>query len=439
MSNTSETSSVSAPTPPKTFFEYIRSFGPGIIVVLTWLGAGDIVEMSIAGGNYGYGLMWAGVIAVVIRFLFVSLIAKYQLCNQHGEGVLDGLARLHSIFPFALMVAAFVMGHVYCGYMTRGIGECCVNLTGVGTIWIWALGWNVVAMFVVFKPEFQRIDVLFKVFLVVLSVSFLGTAIWVGPDVGSVFEGVFAFKLPEKRGDFDPLLVTTGMIGAVGGSLMNLVYPYFLDNKGWNAPEYRRVQTYDLLLAILVMILLNASIWTLGAEVLYPTGLTIEGADDLPPLLTKVLGHWAGILVYVGIFAAIYSSLVGHALGLGYLGSHGFLRWKHGADAKISDYRRHPCYRWIVIWCLGSSLIYTASNMPNFVTLTLLANSAQVILVPMIAGGVWWITADARIIGDKYRNRWWENALLLFLFCLVIWGAYGAIRAIFGLFSFGAS
>ena len=31
---------------PRTFLEYVRSFGPGLVVVLTWLGAGDIVEMG---------------------------------------------------------------------------------------------------------------------------------------------------------------------------------------------------------------------------------------------------------------------------------------------------------------------------------------------------------------------------------------------------------
>ena len=33
--------------------------------------------------------------------------------------------------------------------------------------------------------------------------------------------------------------------------------------------------------------------------------------------------------------------------------------------------------------------------MPDFVALTLAANSAQVVLLPMLAGGLWWITASA--------------------------------------------
>ena len=49
--------------------------GPGLIVALTWLGAGDMVDSAVAGGNYGYALMWAMVIALFVRFLFVSIIA----------------------------------------------------------------------------------------------------------------------------------------------------------------------------------------------------------------------------------------------------------------------------------------------------------------------------------------------------------------------------
>lgn len=52
---------------PRTFGEYLRSFGPGIVVVLTWLGAGDIIDMGVAGANYGYSLMWVLVAALLFR------------------------------------------------------------------------------------------------------------------------------------------------------------------------------------------------------------------------------------------------------------------------------------------------------------------------------------------------------------------------------------
>src|SRR6476469_4707936 len=108
------------PPVPHSLIEYLRSFGPGIVIVLTWLGAGDVVDMGIAGSNYGYSLMWVLVVAVLMRFLFVSLIARYPLCTQHGQVVLDGLARLHRGFALILLIVCFVMGHVYGAYMSAG-------------------------------------------------------------------------------------------------------------------------------------------------------------------------------------------------------------------------------------------------------------------------------------------------------------------------------
>ena len=73
---------------PKTFWEYLKSFGPGFVIVLTWLGSGDIVSAGVAGGNYGYTLMWAMVFALLMRFFFVTTIAKYQLCNPQLPQIL---------------------------------------------------------------------------------------------------------------------------------------------------------------------------------------------------------------------------------------------------------------------------------------------------------------------------------------------------------------
>ena len=148
--------SMAPPIVPRSFSEYVRSFGPGIVIVLTWLGAGDVVDMATAGANYGYALLWVFVVAVLFRFLFVSLIARYQLCNQHGEGVLDGLARLHPLYAPVLLVAAIVMGHVYGSYMTRGVGEICQNVFGFGAIWQWAILCNGIAFYLVFQPELSR-------------------------------------------------------------------------------------------------------------------------------------------------------------------------------------------------------------------------------------------------------------------------------------------
>ncbi|MBM3834997.1 MAG: divalent metal cation transporter [Verrucomicrobia bacterium] len=429
MSSVSPDRSQTPPPVPRTFAEYIRSFGPGIVVVLTWLGAGDVVDMGVAGSNYGYSLLWVLVVAVVMRFLFVSLIARYQLCNQHGEGVLDGLARLHPWYAPALFFAAILMGHVYGAYMTVGVGETCRNLFRFGATWHWALLCNAVALVLVFRPAYERLEWAFKFFLAVLSISFVGCAVWVGFNPVGLLQGMYRLEMPDHAGKFNPMLVAVAMIGAVGGSLMNLVYPYFLEAKGWRGPQYRRVQFYDFLLAVTVMMILNLAIWTLGAELLYPDK-QIKTLDDLPRLLSAMLGEGGRWLFYLGIFAAIYTSVLGHSAGLAFMGSHAWLRWQAGSGPITSDYRQHRLYRWIVLWCLITPMVWTIPGMPDFVTLTLVANSAQVVLLPVLAGGLWWITASSRYIGAAFRNRWWENMVMALLFALAIYGAINSVRSI---------
>jgi Mn2+/Fe2+ NRAMP family transporter len=420
---------VPPPPVPRTFLEYLRSFGPGIVIVLTWLGAGDVVDMAVAGSNYGYSLMWVLVLAVFMRFVFVSLIARYQLGNPHGEGVLDGLARLHPLYAPVLLAACVVMGHVYESYMTVGAGEVCRNLFGAGQTWQWALLGNAVAVVLVFQPSYQRLERVFKLFLAALSISFVGSALWVGPNPTGVLQGLFRFEMPGQQGKFNPLLVALAMVGAVGGSLMNLAYPYFLEAKGWRGPRYRKVQFYDFLLAVTVMVVLNLAVWTLGAELLYPHR-QIRELDDLPRLLSGVLGEGGRWLFYIGIFAAIYTSVLGHAAGLAYMGTHAWLRWRAGTGPIPSDYRQHPLFRGIAVWCLASPLVWTIPGMPDFVTLTLVANSGQVVLVPLLAGGVWWLTASPRCIGPEYCSRWWENVVMAILFVLALYGAFSSVRSI---------
>jgi Mn2+/Fe2+ NRAMP family transporter len=378
--------------------------------------------------------MWVLVLAIFMRFVLVSLIARYHLCNQHGESVVDGLCRLHPVTAPILAIAAVVMGHVYGAYMTVGLGEVCANLFRVGPAWLWAVLCNGIALVLVFKPTYAPLERVFKVFLALLSVSFVGSAIWVGFNPLDVLQGLYRLEVPGEQGRFNPLLVGVAMIGAVGGSMMNLVYPYFLDAKGWRGPQYLKVQRYDFLLAMTAMVVLNLAVWTLGAELLHPTGRQIHKLDDLPALVSTVLGEGGRALFYLGIFAAIFTSVLGHAAGLGALGTHAWIRWRTRTTAPLPELSQQPAYRVVVLSCLVSPLVWVLPNMPDFVLLTLVANSAQVVLVPFVAGALWYITASPRFIGEQFRTRMWENAVMLVLFGLAIYAALNSVNSLRALF-----
>ena len=62
--------------------------------------------------------------------------------------------------------------------------------------------------------------------------------------------------------------------------------------------------------------------------------------------------------------------------------------------------------------------------------MTIFAASATVVLIPLLVGGLWWITARAEYIGAEHQNRLWENALMAVLFAVGLWGSYNAVKSI---------
>ncbi len=425
MSENNNIENKAAPKIPTSFWEYVRSFGPGFVIVLTWLGSGDIVSAGVSGANYGYALMWAMVVALLMRFFFVSTIAKYQMCNIHNEGLLDGLVRLHPFYaPFLLIVIA-IIGHINGTYMIAGIGETMSKLTGVGPDWMWGIVWVIIGLLVVFRPLYDRAEWVFKIFIVLMTISLVGSALWVGPNITGIIKGTIAFDIPEQQGPFGAMAVAMAMIGAVGGSLLNLVYPYFLEQKGWKGPKYRKLQTYDFILAIVALIIFNLAVWTLGAELVRESGKNIGNLEDLTALLGLVLGEGGRKLFLLGMFGAVFTSLLGNGLGLGYLASHAFFRWRNPkSTTKTPDYRKYPIYKITALWIMVSPFVWILTGKADFVTLTLLANTLMAVLIPALAGGLWWITANSRYIGTEYKNKLWENLIMGFLFALAIWGAW---------------
>ncbi len=417
-------------TGPVARWARLGALGPGFVAMLTWLGAGDIVTAAVAGANYGYSLIWAMVLALLMRYLFVAAMARYQLCNPYGRSVLDGLAALHPAYPPFLLGAVVVTGVMANAYMLSGLGEISRELVGAGATALWSALWAGVTLSLVLQRAYRRIEQVFKLLLALLSLSLLGSALWVGPDPVGLVRSLVTLELPPRSGAYDSMFVAMSMVGAVGGSLTNLTYPYFLAERGWSTPGHLPLQRRDFRLAVLVMITLNLSVWTLGAELVRSTGTPISGLPELGALLAQVLGPAGRWLFYLGLFAAVLTSLVGLTLGFAHLGSHAWLRWRHGEAATRGDRRGHPAFRAVTLWLVLAPLAAALFGAADFVALTLFTSTVFVLLIPALAGGLWRLAASPLHIGPQHANRGWENLVMGGLFVLALWGAGQAAASI---------
>lgn len=91
--------------------------------------------------------------------------------------------------------------------MIAGIGETMVKLFGFGAKWHWAIFWVVIGIGIVFRPLYNRVESIFKIFMILLTVSLVGTAVWVGPNIGGIVKGTIAFDVPSPKDHLMPCLL----------------------------------------------------------------------------------------------------------------------------------------------------------------------------------------------------------------------------------------
>jgi Mn2+/Fe2+ NRAMP family transporter len=420
---------------PSTFMEYVRALGPGILVAMAWLSAGDLVSASVSGSTYGYALMWALVVSLFARYFFVSAIGKYVLCNSQGDpSILAGFGRLWRGLPALVGVIAFILGFTYQTYAIKGAATALYHLLGeVGnqgwTIFIFAvLLVGLVIFMLLTGHQYKRLEILGQISVAILILTFLIAVAIHGFDPIALLSGL-AFRLPADTGGFGAVLIVAAIIGAVGGSAANLLYPYFMQDKGWDRPAYRKLQIIDLLAGIFAMIVINLAIWIVAAEVLAGGGgIAIEQPEDLATMMGRGVGLIGPLLLWIGLFFITFDTFPVFAFGFTKVLLDGLQRTFPRQVQTYENPENHPAFNWIQIGALLIlPLIFSLPMAPSFITLTIAGNALGAVTGPIIIVGVIILTTRKKFMLPEYVNKWWETVALLIIGGIGLWATYGIV------------
>jgi Mn2+/Fe2+ NRAMP family transporter len=422
------------PAPPaENFLAYVRAFGPGIVVALSWVGTGDLIDNSVAGGNYGYALLWVLPLSLVFRFVFVNALGKYPLYNvQQDPSIVRGIARAHPAFGWLMLVSFVIYTHILLAFTLSGVGVSLEGLFG-GLPSFW---WSVIGALSVFavtlKGAYRLIEQIFKVILAVMVLTFVVGIALVGINWGELVKG-FAFELPPQQGLFDSGLVASSLVLATLGSMANLFYPEFLREKGWTTPAHRKVQQYDLLFGTVVVLFLGVAVWAIGAEVLYGRQGVSE-AGDIAGALGQAVGPVGPYIFYLGLLGAAWTTVAGSLFALGKMvvESLHVVRPRR-AERYAGAITKDPVYRWMILWGL-LAVVWSLPNAPGFVALVVVSHvlTSPFLLLIVIALIVMLNRTD---IMGRYTNSWKENLGLglvaVFVAAAAVQGIGKAIGEIF--------
>jgi len=398
-----------AAPPADNFLAYIKAFGPGIVVALSWVGTGDLIDNSVAGGNYGYALLWVLPLSLVFRFVFVNALGKYPLYNvQEDPSIVRGIARTHPAFGWLMLISFVLYTHILMAFTLSGVGVALEGLFG-GLPPFW---WSVIGALSVFavtlKGAYRLIEQIFKVILAVMVLTFVVGIVLVGINWGELVQG-FAFRLPPQQGLFDSGLVASSLVLATLGSMANLFYPEFLREKGWTTPAHRKVQQYDLLFGTVVVLFLGVAVWAIGAEVLFGSQGVSE-AGDIADALGVAVGPVGPYIFYLGLLGAAWTTVAGSIFALSKMVVEALhvVRPERGQRySGETTATKDPVYRWMILWGL-LAVLWSLPNAPGFIVLVVVSHvlTSPFLLLIVIALIV---MLNRKDIMGIYTNSWKEN------------------------------
>ncbi len=389
--------------PPKT--GRWKLIGPGIVVAVTGVGAGDLVATLIAGSRFGYALLWAAVIGCIVKIALAEGSARYHLAT--GSTMLDGWKSLGRWTSWYFGIYIMIWGFVYGATAMSATALPLAALFPFLPLWAWAmLSGLICAAFVAFN-RYEVFENVMKIFIAIMFIIVVGIAILVAPDVGAALTGLVP-SIPEGSA-----IYTLGLIGGVGGTITMASYGYWVNAKGWRTPAWMGVMRLDNRVAYIMTGIFVIAMLIVGAELLYTAQIALSTGDrgllDLDEVLEQRFGPFVAKAFLFGFFATTISSILGVWHGVSLLFAD-FVRTVRGGESGSREgLEKTPAFKFYLFWLTIPPMALLWFGRPF--TLVIIYGALGAFFMPFLAITLIWLLNSSRV-PKEWRNGWLSNGLL---------------------------
>jgi manganese transport protein len=382
--------------------KWFKNSGPGVLVAAAFIGPGTVTLCTLSGASFGYALLWAMLLSVISTIILQEMAARLGIISQKG---LSEVIKTEIKQPLAnkaillLILLAIVMGNAAyeAGNLSGGILGI-EALTGPLNFTLFAVPINllslvvsVIAFVILYIGNYKFLEKALVSLVIMMSISFVVTAIMTQPDLMSVLKGTFLPKLPKGS-----LLTVIGLIGTTVVPY-NLFLHASLVKEKWKHQKDLKTARKDTVISIAFGGLVSMAIIIAAARIQSPN---ISSAADLAKSLTPLYGSFANYFLAIGLFSAGITSAITAPLAAAYV-VKGCLGWEQGLGSKKFK------AVWMIVLFLG---MFFSSLGIKPIEIIKFAQVANGILLPLIAGVLLWIMNKRSVLGS-YTNSKAQNIL----------------------------
>jgi len=233
------------PRPPPIW----KLLGPAFIWASIAQGSGELIWWPYFAAKYGTALIGLILPASIFQFFVNQEVARYTALT--GEGIWQGFKRVNKIYTIFLFSLAFICFLWFGGYASAG-GTALFSLTGfpwgvserVGSLFWAYLTILIFSLGLVFsKVVYQLIEWVMKAVIGITLAGLLFTVFQ--PEVFShlpsflkIVLNPFSVRLPQNWDAVDTPNLLTAIAYAGMGGFLNLMYSYWMRDKGIGMAKY---------------------------------------------------------------------------------------------------------------------------------------------------------------------------------------------------------
>ncbi len=386
-----------------------KLIGPGIVVAVTGVGAGDLVATLVAGSRFGYALLWAAILGCILKIALAEGTGRYHLAT--GSTMLEGWRSLGRWTSWYFGIYIVLWGFVYGGTaMSATALPLAALFPDLLPFWAWGAAAGLLgAAFVLFN-RYRVFEAVMKFFIAVMFVIVVGLAILVAPNIGNMATGLVPTLPPGSA------IFTLGLIGGVGGTITLAAYGYWVNAKGWRGPQWIGMMRLDNRVAYAATGLFVIAMLIVGAELLNAAQIALAGGDrgllDLGAVLADRFGTTIATIFLIGFAATTFSSLLGVWQGVSLLFADFVRSLRHApveAGPAPVDLDKSTPFRLYVLWLTIPPMALLLLGQPFALIIAYGAFGA--FFMPFLALTLMWLLNSKRVPAE-WRSGWLSNALL---------------------------
>jgi len=293
----------------------LQSLGPGLLFAGAAIGVSHLVQSTRAGAEFGFGLIWALVLALLFKYPFFQFAPRYAAAT--GTSLLDGYKKMGKGILIAYYILSFLtmftiqaaVTIVTAGLATQLFG----SLNAEKNLVLWSIVITIVSLAILLIGKYKLLDNLMKYIIITLSIStFIAVAV-AAYKTNTTFSVEQIF--PSGSVEITFLIAFLGWMPAP----MDVAIWHSI----WSVEKVKttklKVSTkeaiFDFNVGYLGILFLGICFVLLGAFVMYKSGETFSGkgsvfAQQLINLYTKSLGGFSYIFIAIAAFTTMFSTTI---------------------------------------------------------------------------------------------------------------------------------